>query len=76
MRALIAALAFGIVGAVLLPAQQARAWWDGYHRWHGGYWRPGFVVVAPPPPVYAVPYARWIPPHYNRFGYFVPGHWA
>ncbi|HUZ65792.1 MAG TPA: hypothetical protein VMU82_18980 [Acetobacteraceae bacterium] len=30
------------------------------------------------PPYYARPYpgAYWVRPHYNQFGYFVPGHWV
>ena len=46
---------------------------------------PAPVVVAPPPPVVVVPRARvayapypgarWVPPHYNRWGRFIPGHW-
>ncbi len=76
MRAFLAALAFGVVGAALLPSHSALAWWDGYGRWHPDYYRPP-VVVAPRPPVYyARPYARWIPPHYDRWGRYIPGHWV
>ena len=35
------------------------------------------VVVAPAPRVVYAPYpgARWVSPHYNRWGRFIPGHW-
>jgi hypothetical protein len=70
----VAACAVG--GAVLAP-----------HGAHAQYYAPGYyppppprVVYAPPPPPVVVrprPYYRhWVPAHYNRFGYFVPGHWV
>ncbi len=36
------------------------------------------VVLAPAPRVVYAPYpgARWIHPHYNRWGRFIPGHWV
>jgi hypothetical protein len=74
MRALVAVIALGLAGAALLPSSQAKAWWDGYGRWHPDHYRPRVVVV--PRPYYARPYARWIPPHYTRWGQFIPGHWA
>lgn len=59
------------------------------HAWWRGGWGPGVVVTAPPvvyappppvvyapPPVVARPYARWVPGHYNRFGRWIPPHWA
>lgn len=80
MRAFIIALVLGTAGAALLPSHQANAWWDRWGRWHPNYVRPPVVVVPraayAPPPYYARPYARWVPPHYNRWGRFVPGHWA
>ncbi len=75
MRVLVA-LVLGTVAAGLLPSPAARAWWDGFGRWHPNYAGPR-VYYAPPPPIYyARPYARWLPPHYNRFGRFIPGHWV
>jgi hypothetical protein len=86
MRVFLVALVLGTVGAALLPSHQANAWWDRWGGWHPGYVGPRVAVVPPPvyappyyarPPVYyATPYARWIPPHYNRWGRFVPGHWG
>ncbi len=76
MRALLAACVFGVVGAALLPPAPAKAWWDGYHHWHRDFYRPRVVVVAPPPPVYYYPHhVHWVPPHYNRWGQFIPGRW-
>ncbi len=38
---------------------------------------PPIVAVAPPPVVVApAPYARWVRPHYDRWGRWVPGHWV
>ncbi|MDT7952846.1 MAG: hypothetical protein RQ966_15185 [Acetobacteraceae bacterium] len=79
MRKLLFAVALGGFGVALLPSHEARAWWDHWGRWHPG--RPGPRVIVGPPVYAPVPYpgpryARWIPPHYNRFGYFVPGHWG
>jgi hypothetical protein len=69
MRTLIAALALGVSAAALLPSHEAKAWWDVYGRWHPGFYVRPPVVVAPRP------YARWIPPHYDPWGRFVPGHY-
>ncbi len=78
MRALFTALLFGVLGAALMPSHEAVAWWDVYGRWHPDFYRRP-VFVAPPPgyvvPVYPRPYARWIPPHYDPWGRFIPGHW-
>jgi len=74
----------------LLAATPADAAWGHGWGWHGGPWfRGGVVVGVPVPrvvigapiyaPAYPYPYAvgyRWIPPHYTRWGAFVPGHWA
>ncbi len=82
MRAVLIALVLGAAGAALAPSHEAKAWWDGWGRWHPVYVRPPVVVVgpppvyAPPPVAYARPYARWVPPHWNRFGRWVPGRWA
>jgi len=76
MRMLIAALALGVSAAALLPSHEAKAWWDAYGRWHPDYYGRPPVVVAPPPPYYAPrPYGRWIPPHYDAWGRFIPGHY-
>ena len=67
------------LAALALPSP-ASAWW----------YRPVFVgprvVVVPPPPVLvapppvAYPVRRpplvWVPPHFNRWGVWVRGHWA
>ena len=69
-----AALACAIGGAALVS-----------HGAKAQYYAPGYA--PPPPPVYAPPpvvvvrprpyyYHHWVRPHYNRFGYFVPGHWV
>ena len=81
MRASLIALLLGTAGAALMPSHQARAWWDAWGRWHPDYVRPPVVVAPPPvyaPPsvVYPRPYARWIPPHWDRWGRWIPGHWA
>lgn len=75
MRALLVALTLGVAGAAFMPMHPAQAWWDRFHRWHPYYYGPR-IVVAPPPVYYARPYARWVPPHYNPWGRFIPGHWA
>jgi len=76
MRSLIVALLLGVSATALLPSHEAKAWWDSWGRWHPNYYyvTPGYVV----PRVYYVPrpYARWVPPHYNAWGQFIPGHWA
>ncbi len=77
MRSLLLALTLGVAGSALLPAADALAWHDRWGRWHPGY--PPRVIVGPPAPIYrpyyAAPYARWVPPHYNRWGRFIPGHY-
>jgi len=76
MRSALLALVLGLTGAALLPPHQAKAWYDGWGIWHPNYYRPP-VVVAPPPVYYAPrPYARWIPPHYDPWGRYIPGHWG
>ena len=73
MRALLAAVALGTGFAALWPFDEAKAWWDVYGLWHPNFYRPYY---APPPPVdYAPPARRWIPPHYDPWGRFIPGHW-
>ena len=65
----VAASALG--GALLVPSA-AKAWVVAGPV----YGAP--VVVVPgyrPPPVVVVAPRVWIRPHYDRFGYFVPGHW-
>ena len=64
-------LATVVAGGAILAPSPAKAWWAPV------YGRPVVVVPGyPPPVVVAVPPRRiWVPPHYNRFGYFVPGHW-
>ena len=75
----LAALAAAAAIPLLAPSP-AHAYWT---RWG---WTPP-VVVAPPPAYYAPPpayyapppprpYVRWIPPHRDWRGYFIPGHWA
>jgi hypothetical protein len=66
-------LAAVTAGTVALP-KPAEAYWvrDGY-RW---VWRAPVVYVPGPVVVAAPPVRHWVPPHYNRYGYFVPGHWA
>lgn len=72
-----------LVGLVAAPAP-AEAWWVR----PGWGWRGPVYVVAPPPyfaprpyfvpppyPGYGAPAAYWARPHYNRYGYFVPGQW-
>ena len=76
MRVLFATCVLGVLGAALLPAPPARAWWDGWGRWHPNHYRPPVMLVPPPPVYYPRPYARWIPPHYNRWGQFIPGRWV
>ncbi len=80
MRALLAACVFGVLGAALLPSAPAKAWWDGYGRWHPDYYRPPVVVAPPaayyPPAGYYPRPARWIRPHYDPWGRFIPGHWG
>ena len=78
-----AALACAAGGAALVPhSAQAQYYAPGYVA--PGYVAPPAVVVRPPvvyapPPVVVVrprPYFHhWVRAHYNRFGYFVPGHW-
>lgn len=67
-------------GALLTP-KAAEAYWvrGGYGYGPGWGWRAPLVVAAPPyayvvGPVYR-PGPYFVRPHYNRFGYFVPGHW-
>jgi hypothetical protein len=76
MRTALFALVLGVTGAALLPSHQAKAWYDRWGYWHPNYYRPPVVVA--PPVVYAPrPYgARWIPPHRDYWGRFVPGHWG
>ena len=67
------ALACGVAATTLLPSA-AHAYWV----------RPSVVVVAPPPRVVYVPrprvvyvpypHARWVRPHYDWRGVFIPGH--
>ncbi len=72
--------AVGLTCAAAVLPSAARAYY---------YVQPGVVVAGPPvvvvqppvvvpAPVYVAPYPRafWVPPHYNRFGRFIPGHWA
>jgi hypothetical protein len=77
---------------LLTPGAARAWWSGGWGWHPGCCWRGGvFVGIAPPPvvigpPVYAPPpvyYApppvygpRWVPGHYNRWGYWVPGHWV
>ncbi len=76
MRTLLTVLALGTATAAFMPSHQAKAWYDGWGRWHPDFYRPR-VYYAPPPLVYyARPYARWMPPHYDRWGCFIPGHWV
>lgn len=66
------ALACTVGGTVLAPhGAQAQYYAPGYYP------PPPRVVYAPPPVVVRPhPYYRhWVPAHYNRRGYFVPGHW-
>jgi hypothetical protein len=58
-------------GTVMLP-KPAEAYW--VRTPYGWAWRRP-VYVVPGPVIVAAPYRHWVPPHYNRFGYFVPGHW-
>jgi len=76
MRTLMITLFLGVSAAALLPSGQAKAWWDPYGRWHPGYYVRPPVVVAPPVYYPPRPYARWVPPHYDPWGRFIPGHWA
>ena len=80
----------GLAAAAAIPLLAAPA--PAHADWHRWGWRhrvviaPPFVVAPPaygaPPPAYDAPYARpraylrWIPPHRDWRGYFVPGHWA
>ena len=79
MRTALVALVLGLSGAALLPSHEAKAWWDRFGRWHPGYLPPVYVV---PPPAYVPypyaprPYGRWIPPYYDAWGRFIPGHWV
>ena len=73
-----------ICGAVAVPAllpAPAQAWWARAGWGWGGvavavppvYAAP--AVVVPPPVAYVPPpVARWVPGHYNRRGWWVPGH--
>ena len=69
-----AALSCAVGGAALAPhGAKAQYYAPGYVA------PPPLVVYAPPPVVVVRPrhyYHHWIPAHYNRFGYFVPGHWV
>jgi hypothetical protein len=79
MRVFLFALALGAAGAALMPSQQALAWHDHWGRWHPNYERGYYAqrVYGPPPwGGYRHPYGRWIPPHYNYYGRFIPGHRA
>jgi hypothetical protein len=77
---------------VTTPADAAwvHGWgWHGGPWFRGGVVVAAPVLAVPVPrivvgaPIYApaYPYAyrvgyRWIPPHYTRWGAFVPGHWG
>jgi hypothetical protein len=82
MRTALFALALGLAGTALLPSHQAKAWYDRWGVWHPNYYRPPVVVVPPavyPRPyayAYPRPYGRWIPPHRDYYGRFIPGHWG
>lgn len=66
-----------VAGGTMLMPNPAEAYW--VRTPYGPVWRapfvgvPGPVVVGAPYPGY--PHRHWWPAHYNRFGYFVPGHW-
>ncbi|RAI58125.1 hypothetical protein [Roseicella frigidaeris] len=77
-----ALLATTLLALPLLAPSPARAWW-GPGGWHPG---PVWVVPRPvrlPPPLLVVPAPVyrpiyrpiWVPPHFDRYGYWVPGHW-
>ncbi|MBL6456660.1 hypothetical protein JMJ55_15095 [Belnapia sp. T6] len=78
------ALAAGL-GAMLLAPSPAQAWWARHGGW--GWYGPPAVAVVPPPVVVAPPVAyappppvmvrppSWVPPHYDRWGTWIPGHW-
>jgi hypothetical protein len=66
-RAVALVAGLGMLGSAS-PAEAY--WWRG--RWVG----PVVVVPGPAVPVFVGPPGRyWVRPHYDRFGYFVPGHW-
>ena len=78
IKRVLGGLAMAVVGMAVLAPSPAQA-----YRVRGGWgWRAPLVVVPPPVvvgprPVYiAGRRAVWIPPHYNRWGGFIPGHWG
>jgi len=86
-RPVLALLGLAAAAIPLLAPAQAHAYWNrwGWGRGPGVVIAPPYVVAPPayyaPPPAYYAPYAprpyvRWIPPHRDWRGYFVPGHWA
>ena len=77
LRGILTGAALAAVTAAALVPGAAKAWWV-----RGGVFvaAPPVVVAAPAitvaAPVYPAYGYHWIPAHYNRFGYWMAGHWG